>query len=235
MEMSKATEKKNKYLLLAGLLALGLALGFLASNWRQSQSLKKVNSTEVKSQSKVENKLVTREASKVINKEVTPPPATPALSNPTQVSPATAPIASTSPAIAQLPQLTIAPVVPVEAKVAPVVAPINNGQADILSRRLIATQNWLSNQPPSTVSIQLMGASSDEQLKADLEKLGQKIELDNIYVFRTKVNNLPFLTVLYGSYINRFEATQALQKLPEEIQKNRPQLRTIAGVLQETK
>jgi septal ring-binding cell division protein DamX len=40
---------------------------------------------------------------------------------------------------------------------------------------------------------------------------------------------------LYGSFANRFEATQALKNLPAEIQKNRPQLRTIAGVLQETK
>jgi septal ring-binding cell division protein DamX len=77
--------------------------------------------------------------------------------------------------------------------------------------------------------------SSDEQLKADLINLSQKIELDNIYVYRTKVNNLPFLTVLYGSFNNRLEATQALINLPPEIQKNRPQLRTIAGVLQETK
>jgi type II secretory pathway predicted ATPase ExeA/septal ring-binding cell division protein DamX len=235
MEKSKAAAKKNKFLMLAGLLALGLALGFLASNWRQSQSVKNAKTTEVKSQANVEIEPVVSDTPNVINKELTQPSATPILSNPTQASPATAPIASAAPVIAQLPQPTIVPVMPVEAKISPVVAPINNGQVDILSRRLIATQNWLSNQPPSTVSIQLMGASSDEQLKADLEKLGQKIELDNIYVFRTKVNNLPFLTVLYGSYNNRFEATQALQKLPEEIQKNRPQLRTIAGVLQETK
>ena len=80
-----------------------------------------------------------------------------------------------------------------------------------------------------------MGASSDEQLKSDIERLSQQIEIDNIYVYRTKVNNQPFLTVLYGGFANRFEAMQALQKLPAEIQKNRPQLRTIAGVLQETK
>jgi MSHA biogenesis protein MshM len=81
----------------------------------------------------------------------------------------------------------------------------------------------------------LMGASSDAQLKADLELLSQQMELDNIYVYRTKVNNQPFLSVLYGSFANRFEATEALKKLPSEIQKNHPQLRTIAGVLQETK
>ncbi|MES2580595.1 MAG: AAA family ATPase [Pseudomonadota bacterium] len=108
-----------------------------------------------------------------------------------------------------------------------------SAQNDILSRRLNVTSNWLASQSPATVSIQLMGANSDAQLTADLMSLSQKIELDNIYVYRTKVNNQPFLTVLYGSFANRFEATQALKKLPEELQKNRPQLRTIAGIQKE--
>ena len=108
-------------------------------------------------------------------------------------------------------------------------------QDDILTRRLSATKAWLAAQQPTTVSIQLLGAASDVQVKTDIERLSQQIELDNIYVYRTKVNNLPFLTVLYGNFANRFEATRALQKLPAEIQKNHPQLRTIAGVLQESK
>ena len=108
-------------------------------------------------------------------------------------------------------------------------------QSNILARRLEATSVWLASQAPTTVSIQLMGASSDAQLEADLEILSQQMELDNIYVYRTKVNNQPFLSVLYGSFANRFEAIEALKKLPLEIQKNHPQLRTIAGVLQETK
>ena len=114
---------------------------------------------------------------------------------------------------------------------------VNNAylNQDILSNRLAATSAWLASQTPSTVTIQLMGASSDAQLKNDLEVLSQQVELDNIYVYRTKVNNLPFLTVLYGSFANRVEAMQALKKLPLALQKNRPQLRTIAGVLQETK
>jgi septal ring-binding cell division protein DamX len=84
-----------------------------------------------------------------------------------------------------------------------------------------------------------MGASSDMQLKSDLEMLSQQVELDNIFVYKTRIakstSNLPFLTVLYGSFANRTEAIQALKKLPLELQKNRPQLRTVAGVLQETK
>ena len=114
-------------------------------------------------------------------------------------------------------------------------APVNNNQIspDILTSRLTATQAWLNSQNPSTVTIQLMGASSDMQLQSDLHLLSQQVELDNIFVYKTKVNNLPFLSVLYGSFANRVEAMQALKKLPAELQKNRPQLRTIAGVLQE--
>ena len=112
-------------------------------------------------------------------------------------------------------------------------------QPSILNRRLEATEKWLQSQPLSTVSIQLLGANSDEQLITDLNRLSQQIELDSIYVYRTTASSdgadaQPFLTVLYGSFTNRFEAIKALQKLPAEIQKNRPQLRTIAGVLQET-
>ena len=114
-------------------------------------------------------------------------------------------------------------------------APVNNNQIspDILTSRLLATSAWLNSQNPSTVTIQLMGASSDTQLQSDLHLLSQQVELDNIFVYKTKVNNLPFLSVLYGSFASRVEAMQALKKLPAELQKNRPQLRTIAGVLQE--
>ena len=106
---------------------------------------------------------------------------------------------------------------------------------DIVSRRIVATNNWLTNQVPSTVSIQLMGVPEGPELKNDLELLSQKIELDEIYVYRTQVNGQPYLSVLYGSFDNRVGALAALKGLPEEIRKNKPQLRTVSGVLQETK
>jgi type II secretory pathway predicted ATPase ExeA len=106
---------------------------------------------------------------------------------------------------------------------------------NILTRRLNATSVWLANTSPSTVSIQLMGSSDSLQLKRDLDLLTQEIEVDEIYVYQTKVNGQSFINVLYGSFANRIDATQALRQLPARIQKNRPQLRTIAGVLQEMK
>lgn len=120
---------------------------------------------------------------------------------------------------------------------APVVdlPPITGSSADILEHRLNVTQQWLNQQPASTVSIQLMGSANDEQLKKQLESLASKVEIDNIYVYRTLVNNTPFISVLYGSYQNRQQALEAMRGLPEVLRSYRPQLRTIGGILQETK
>ena len=207
-EKIKQQAKQSQLLMWAALLALGLALGYAVSMWSQKHAINQEKKVEV---------------------GINPPQLESALNatvgNSDQVT--SVPVAATTEALRPVPASTPAPKV--------TVASTTTTQEDVLTRRLNATTAWLASQPPSTVSIQLMGAPSDEQLKADLEILGQQMELDNIYVYRTKVNHLPFLTVLYGSFANRFEATQALQKLPAELQKNRPQLRTIAGVLQETK
>ncbi len=162
-----------------------------------------------------------------------PVQAAPIVAMPVQIQ-AAAPAQSlpAAPAVPVMPAPALATPTPV---IAESVATMPNTPDDILSRRLIITEAWLANQPSSTVSIQLMGASSDEQLKDQLEMLSRQIELDNLYVYRTRANSQPFLSVLYGSFADRSEAMRALQKLPADLQKNRPHLRTIAGVLQETK
>ncbi|PPC86965.1 MAG: general secretion pathway protein [Methylotenera sp.] len=129
------------------------------------------------------------------------------------------------------------PVLPSQPVEAPMLEQV--AEPSILSRRLAETEIWLRNQPPTTVSIQLLGGYSDEQILNDLTRLSQQVELDNLYVYRTStvvngVSAQPFLTVLYGSFANRVEAVQALKNLPADIQKNQPQLRTVAGVLKET-
>jgi len=130
---------------------------------------------------------------------------------------------------------TPAPAAPVSASTAAAVVVPITASSDILERRLQATKNWLNQQPTSTVSIQLMGNSNDNQLRMGLETLATQVELDNVYVYRHKISNRPFVTVLYGSYPNREEAIQAMQKLPSALRTNRPMLRTIGGILEETK
>jgi len=138
------------------------------------------------------------------------------------------------------PQQFVTPVVaPVEApeprKAAEITQPTTTNDTDLLASRLAATLDWLKQQPESTVSVQIMGGTSDEQLRTHLQSLSAQLELDNIYVFRTKVSNHPFFTVLYGSYQNREEAQRAIQKLPPALKINHPQLRTVGGILKETK
>ena len=217
MEKSKATAKQNQKWMWVALLSLGVVAGFLASNWRSLLPVHQVKPTPEKT-------ATVSKKPQIISKPELPV----TLASGANTAEATPTPAGLAPTIAPEPPTAAAPIVPAPA---PVVAPAE----DILNRRLSVTTAWLSSQPPSTVSIQLMGASSDAQMTTDLGLLSQQIELDNIYVFRTKVREQPYLTVLYGSFANRFEATQALQNLPVAIQKNRPQLRTVAGVLQETK
>ena len=213
-EKAKRATKQMQWLMWASLLALGLALGYTASLlWQNKLS---VPQTQLKA-------------------VITPMPENLALAPNSSPKPSSSAATPTIPAPATVATTALASALPTAVANSTVANTVVVTQDDILSRRLSVTTAWLTAQPPTTVSIQLLGAASDAQVKTDIERLSQQIELDNIYVYRTKVNNLPFLSVLYGNFVNRFEATQALQKLPAEIQKNRPQLRTIAGVLQETK
>ena len=137
-------------------------------------------------------------------------------------------------AVLKKPVLTPNAVKPIEFKQ---VMPVPSVET-ILNRRLAVTESWLAKQPPTTVSIQLLGGYSDKQVLEDLDRLSQQVELDNLYVYRHSIAikgvvTRPFLTVLYGSFANRLEAMKALKNLPAEIQKNQPQLRTVAGILKE--
>ncbi len=102
--------------------------------------------------------------------------------------------------------------------------------ADIVAQRLAATEIWLSRQGRSISSIQLMGAHDLQQLRWQLAKMGRDVEMDQIFVYRTKINGRPAWTVLYGSFSGRAEAAAALAHLPESLKANRPVLRTLQGI-----
>jgi len=101
---------------------------------------------------------------------------------------------------------------------------------DMVTQRLVATEKWLAGQKPATSSIQLMGSNDLQQLRRHLVKIGRAIEMDQIFVYRTKVNGQPAWTVLYGSFATRAEAAAALEKLPESLKSYHPYLRTVQGV-----
>lgn len=106
---------------------------------------------------------------------------------------------------------------------------------DLVQSRLAATREWLAASPQTSHTIQLLGASSDEQLKMQLKALSKLLEPGKIYVFRTVAQGKPSTTVVYGAYADRQAALQALAKMPAAITANKPVLRTVSGIRAEMK
>jgi len=209
----KAKKANRRFLLLGllGVLFLGLALGYLAHRLYQAQ--------------------FARSSSHVAALAVTPPVAQPKVPvAPTAGSVPPAAIIATAPQA-----VNTQAAIDTQAITAEVAAvPASDVTTDLLQARLQATQQWMRMQPKDTVTIQILGASDESQLKNQLTLLAQTIERDKIYVYQTKVNQQTFYTVLYGGFVDRFSANEALKQLPVSLQKNRPQLRTIGGILEET-
>jgi MSHA biogenesis protein MshM len=106
---------------------------------------------------------------------------------------------------------------------------------DILESRLQATQAWLARQAQTTVTLQLMGAYQDAEMRDALKVLERSLSLEKLYVVRTRVGDQPFLSLFYGSFDSRGEAASALKQLPDGVQANQPHIRTVGGITKEIK
>ena len=52
----------------------------------------------------------------------------------------------------------------------------------------------------------------------------------DLFVYRTRARQKPFLTVLYGSYASREAAQEAMGRLPGQVRAYKPYLRTVQGI-----
>jgi len=111
--------------------------------------------------------------------------------------------------------------------------PQASAPADVLERRLLATDQWLGQQNGGYYSIQLLGSNDPALLREYLTTISKYVEIDKVYVYRTTANRQPSMTVLYGTFATRGEVTRTLQSLPDELQFNRPYYRTIQGIRSE--
>jgi MSHA biogenesis protein MshM len=216
-EQLKRKSSRYGYYAAAGIVLIGLGAGYLLHHyWPATQAVDPAVSAAEKAVAPVTESApqMAEPVAATIPSPQQPPAVAVATVTPQPTTTVTAPAPS--------PAQAVEPAVPAESD-------------DILGRRLTATKNWLSQKPTSTVTIQLMGGNNDEQMKNQLETLSQQVLLDEVYVFRTQVRGKPFMSVMYGSYANRDEALQAVQKLPRWLRTNRPQLRTVGGIIEETK
>ncbi len=102
--------------------------------------------------------------------------------------------------------------------------------SDLLEERLAATREWLKNEAPTTITIQVLGTNEPEQLKHLLNGIGKSIDINQIFVYRTVARQAPSITVLYGSFSSTRSAKEALDRLPESLKANRPFMRTVQGI-----
>ena len=165
-------ERRNHWLAMAGLLAVGAIIGFVAGRWSGVQAV-----------------------------PAQPPAVPPAVSEPATPVPTAVP-----------------------------------AMLSVSETRLAATEKWLQTAAPDSFSIhiQLMHAAEPKMLDNYLEELGKVVDLEQVFVYRTKAAGKPAWSVLYGSFPNRTVANEALAKLPERIRAQRPYLRTVQGVRNET-
>lgn len=174
---------------------------------------------------------------KTISAEITPAKTT----NETPAQQVAGPIASPA-AVAQV-QSTAAPAVPstsavnklVSATPAETVKPSESAPQTLVSKRLELTKAWLLSAPPETITLQIKSlptgdAAQEAQLQAELEKLAQQLEMDNIYLYRKNQNGEVLSVIVYGAYAQRNEALMVLNKLPTQIKSNHPYLRTVGGI-----
>ncbi|MBA2352146.1 MAG: AAA family ATPase [Burkholderiales bacterium] len=122
------------------------------------------------------------------------------------------------------------PVAPVETAPPADVVSAGGLAEDLLIGRLAKTQEWLKNQSGSTFSIQLLGTENEASLERYLAEISYYVELEDIYVYRTRARQNPSLTVLYGGFASRAEANGALAELPSHLTAYRPLLRTVQGI-----
>jgi septal ring-binding cell division protein DamX len=114
-------------------------------------------------------------------------------------------------------------------KLSPTLSP----HSDLLEQRLLATERWLDAAEGGTYSIQLLGSNDPALLRNYFETLSKYIEIEKVFVYRTRANQQPSLTVMFGAFDRRADAVKSLEALPDELKINRPYIRTVQGIRSE--
>ncbi len=86
---------------------------------------------------------------------------------------------------------------------------------------------WLARQDPKAFTLQLVASGREANILAFIarHKLGDKAAY-----FRTQRKGRPWYSLVYGLYPSRAEATAAIRKLPAELQKLKPWIRSLGEI-----
>ena len=241
-EFGRKTTNYKQYFIGASVLVglLAIAMGYAWWQYQHQPKVVAVNNVVVTAQpkkAKVEAPVAAVTAQAVIN-IATPNPNTAAVE-----MPATEPLASSTAPASIVPSLlnsetTTALAAATTPKLA---APASVAEIKTLvDKRLEVTRDHLLSATPNTITLQIKSLPTDaklsgeqkkdDQLKAELDRISQQLEIDNIYLYRKKQNGETYTVILYGEFAERSEALAALKNLPASIKNNKPYLRTFAGI-----
>ena len=87
--------------------------------------------------------------------------------------------------------------------------------------------------PINRYSIQLMMADSRERqpIEVFLRQVSRELNADRIMVYPSGTPDNPRVSVLYGNFADRAEATDELARLPARLTKFRPYARSVGAVI----
>ena len=108
--------------------------------------------------------------------------------------------------------------------------PVPSQASASLEARLTATQAWLENASPNTLTIQIKSVAVETELNAELQRLAQQLPIEVVYLYRKESNTVAYTIILFGAFSRRADALLALEGLPEAIKINGPYLRTVGGI-----
>jgi type II secretory pathway predicted ATPase ExeA len=149
--------------------------------------------------------------------------------------PAAAARGTTSPLPAPDPSPVLEPAPTAAMPATPTAPAAPDTATDASQARLAATDHWLAKMGERGFTIQLALAADDpDELRRYLNHLGKFIETEEVFVYRTRVKDTPYLGVAYGSFPTRQAARAALASLPEAIRSDRPYVRSASGIRRET-
>jgi len=89
-------------------------------------------------------------------------------------------------------------------------------------------KTWLLSQKNSHYSMQILAVRSKKELHQEIKKSG--LEVDQLSYYPTVRNGHVWYALLYGMFKNQAQAQQAMQKLPKQIQQNKPWLRSLRAI-----
>ena len=144
--------------------------------------------------------------------------------------PAADPVPTPSVAVSASPAEAPVPVVAVVSRDVPVA--VGPGVGPLTEARLAATRDWLQSADERHFSIQLLLTDFADRTNLEEFLLERQAagEVENYFVFETRIRSSVWFGVLYKEYPSFDAASDALEELPEEFRYHQPFIRNVRDI-----